>query len=51
MKKLEDGRDEWCNLSCDRVAKGKKIFGVNGLNDLLDEFSLRSRVSKYIYIF
>ena len=38
-KKLEDGRDEWCNLSGDGVAKGSKIFGVDGLNDLLDESS------------
>ena len=36
VKKREDGRDEWYNLSCDRVAKGGKIFGVDGLDDLLD---------------
>ena len=39
MKKLEDGQDEWCIFSCDGVAKGGKIFGVDGLNDLLDEGS------------
>ena len=39
VKKLEDGRDEWCNFSGDGVAKGGKICGVNGLDDLLDEGS------------
>ena len=39
VKKLEDGQDEWCDLSGDGVAKGGKIFGVNGLDDLLDEGS------------
>ena len=37
---FEDGRDEWCNLSNDRVMKSGKIFGVDGLEDLLDEGSL-----------
>ena len=37
VKKLKDGRDEWCDLSGDGVAKGGKIFVVDGLNDLLDE--------------
>ena len=37
VKKLKDGRDEWCNLSGDVVAKGGKIFVVDCLNDLLDE--------------
>ena len=40
VKKLEDGRYEWCNFSCDSFAKGGEIFGVDGLNDLLDEGSL-----------
>ena len=40
VKELEDGRDKWFNLSCDGVAKGGKIFGVDGLDDLLDECSL-----------
>ena len=39
VKKLKDVWDEWCNLSGDGVAKGDTIFGVNGLNDLLDEGS------------
>ena len=39
VKKLEDGWDEWCNFSSDRVAKGGEIFGVDGLNDLLDKVS------------
>ena len=39
VKKLEDGRDEWCNLYGDGVAKGGKIFGVDGLDDLLDKGS------------
>ena len=40
VKELEDGWDEWCNLSLDRVAKGGDIFGINGIDDLLDEGSL-----------
>ena len=39
VKELEDGRDEWYNLSCGGVAKGGKIFGVDGLDDLLDKGS------------
>ena len=39
VKKIEDGWDEWCNLSCDGVAKGGKTCGVDGLHDLLDEGS------------
>ena len=39
VEKLEDGRYEWCNFSGDGVAKGGKIFGFYGLNDLLDEVS------------
>ena len=39
VKELEDGWDEWCYFSRDRVAKGGKIFGVNGLDDFLDEGS------------
>ena len=37
VKKREDGRDKWCDLSCDGVVKGEDIFGVDGLDDLLDE--------------
>ena len=37
VEELKDGRDEWCNFSSDGVAKGSDIFGVDGLNDLLDE--------------
>ena len=40
VKELKDGRDEWCNFSCDGVAKGGEIFGVDGLDDLLDEGSI-----------
>ena len=39
VKKLEDGRDEWCKISGDRSAKGGKIFGVDGLKNMLDEGS------------
>ena len=39
VKELEDGWDEWCDLSCDGVAKGGNIFGADGLNNLLDEGS------------
>ena len=39
VKKLEDGRDEWCDFSCNRVTKVSKIFGADGLDDLLDEGS------------
>ena len=42
VKKLEDGRDGWCNLSGDGVVKGGEIFGVNGLDDLLDEGSFKN---------
>ena len=41
VKELEDGWDEWCDLSRDRVAKGGKIFGVNGFDNLFDEGSLK----------
>ena len=43
VKELEDGWDEWCDFSCDRVAKGDNIFGVDGLDDLLDEGSLEKK--------
>ena len=38
-KKLEDGREEWYNLSGYGFAKGGKIFVVDGLDDLFDEGS------------
>ena len=41
VKELEDGWEEWCDFSCDRFAKGGKIFGVDGFDDLLDEDSLK----------
>ena len=37
VKKIKDGRDEWCNFSGDGVAEVGNIFGVDGLDDLLDE--------------
>ena len=40
VKELEDGWDKWCYFSCDGVAKGGKIVGVDGLDDLLDEVYL-----------
>ena len=39
VQELKDGRDEWHNFSGDGVAKGGEIFGVDGLDDLLDEGS------------
>ena len=39
VKKLEDDWDEWCDLSGDGVAKAGELFGVDGLDDLLDEGS------------
>ena len=42
VKKLEDGWDKWCNLSCGGVAKGREISGVDGLDDLLDEGSFEN---------
>ena len=46
VKKLEDGQDEWCNLSGDDVEKGGDIFGVDGLDDFWMEVLSRSRVYK-----
>ena len=43
VKEIKDGWDECCNLSCDGVAKGDEIFGVDGLDDLLDEGSLEKK--------
>ena len=43
VKELEDGWDKWCDLSRDGVAKGGKIFGVDGFDDLLDEGSLKKK--------
>ena len=37
VEEIKYGRDKWCNLSGDAVAKGREIFGVSCLNDLLDE--------------
>ena len=41
VKVLEDGWDNRRDLSCDRVAKGGEIFGVDGFDDFLDEGSLK----------
>ena len=41
VKELEDGQDEWCNFSCDRVAKSGKILIVDGPDDMFDEGSLK----------
>ena len=49
MQELKDGRDEWSNFSGDGVAKGGKIFGVDGPADFLDEVRSSSRVSKYSF--
>ena len=43
VKELKDGWDEWFYLSCDGVAKGGEIFGVNGFDDMLDEGSLNKK--------
>ena len=43
VKLLKDGWDERCNLSRDWVAKGGEIFGVDGLNDFMDEGSLKKK--------
>ena len=37
MQELKNGRDKWRNLSGDGVAKGSDIFGVDGLDNILDE--------------
>ena len=37
VEELKNVRDEWCNFSGDGVAKGGKIFGVDGLDGLLGE--------------
>ena len=39
VQELKGGWDEWHNLSGDGVANGGEIFGVDGLDDLLDEGS------------
>ena len=41
VHELKDGRDEWRNFSGDGVAKGGEIFGVDGLDDFLDEGSFK----------
>ena len=43
VEELEDGWDKWCDLSHDGVAKGSKIFVVDGFNDILDEVSLKKK--------
>ena len=43
VKVLEDGWDKRCGFSCDRVAKGGNIFGVDGFDDVLDEGSLKKK--------
>ena len=43
VKVLEDGWDERCDFSRDRVAKGGEILGADGFDDLLDEGSLKKK--------
>ena len=43
VKVLEDSWDKRCDLSRNGVAKGGKIFGVDGFNDLLDEGFLKKK--------
>ena len=39
VQELKDGQDEWHNLPGDGFVKGGEIFGVDGLDDLLNEGS------------
>ena len=34
IQEVKDGRDEWCDFSGDRIAKGKKVLSVY----IFDEF-------------
>ena len=43
VEEIEDGWDEWCDLSRDGVAKVGNIFGVDGFDDLLDEGNLKKK--------
>ena len=43
VKKLENDRDKWCYFSGDGFAKGGEVFGVDGLDYLLDEGSLEKQ--------
>ena len=43
VKVLEDGWDERRYFSCDGVAKGGKIFRVDGFDDFLDKGSLKKK--------
>ena len=37
VQKIKDGRDEWRDLSDDRIAKGGDVFGFYNFNDFLDD--------------
>ena len=39
VQEVEDGRDEWHDLSGDEITKGGKVFGVYSFNDFLDYVS------------
>ena len=39
VQKIEDGQEEWCDLSGDRIEKGGKVFGVYSFDDFLDDGS------------
>ena len=39
LQKIEDGRDEWCDFSGDRITKSVKVFGVYSFDDFLDDGS------------
>ena len=36
VQEIEDGRDEWRDLSGDKISKGGELFGVYSFNYLLD---------------
>ena len=37
MKEVEDGQDEWHDLSSDGIVKGGELFGVYRLDDCFDD--------------
>ena len=39
MQEVEDGRDEWHDLSGDGVSKGGEVLGVYSFDDFLDDGS------------
>ena len=40
VKEFKYGWENWCDLSCDGVAKGGKIFVVDNIDNMFDENSL-----------